>query len=135
MEPANLILEALTSGAVVAAKPTASQAVKDLYNALKSYIKGKFSNNLNAEMVLSEYEKKPELYKEPLKDKLNEAAVDKDREIIEIAQKLMELVDPESAEKYEKFEIKGDGNIGINGNTNSVTIGNMSVDKQSSELQ
>jgi len=60
--------------------------------------------------VLEKYEKKPEVYKEPLKDQLTQVAAEKDEEIIRAAQKVMALVDPQQAAKG-KYNAQVVGNV------------------------
>ena len=106
MEPVTLILSALAAGAAKAA----GDAAPDGYKALKELIKRKFASKPQAEMVLEEHEKDPEAYKVPLTKKLVEAGADKDKEIINKAQELLKLANPEEAEKG-KFNLKIDGNV------------------------
>lgn len=95
MEPITLILTALTAGAASAAKDTASKAVKDTYEGLVKLVKNKLAGKENAELVLAEYKQKPKVWEAPLKHQLIETGTDEDIEIIEVAKKLMELVEPE----------------------------------------
>ena len=128
MEPISLIALALSSAAGAAVQGAAhgvSQGIaqgnaQKLYEDLKNLIKGKFAGNSTAEMVLEEHEKDSETYDAPLKKKLTEAGVDKDKEIIKKAQELLKQLKPEesAAGKYNiVFEDKvfgsafGDGNI------------------------
>jgi carbonic anhydrase len=110
MDPVTLILSALASGAVVAAKDTANQVVKDAYQGLKALIQRKFAGKPDAESALAKYERKPEVYKEPLKDELSQVVADKDEEIIKAAQKLMSLIDPQQAAKG-KYNVQIAGNV------------------------
>ncbi len=112
MEPISLIIAALGAGAIAAAKDTAEVAVKDAYQGLKALIKKKFESEPKAQMVLEEHETDPETYEAPLKKKLAEAGVDKDEEIIKLAQELLRQEKPEesAAGKYNtvfKGEVKG----------------------------
>jgi ABC-type dipeptide/oligopeptide/nickel transport system ATPase component len=93
IEPISLIIEALITGA----KAVASSSVQDAYKGLKSLIQGKFAGKQKAEMVLAEHEKAPEVWKEPLKSVLLETAADKDEEILQLAQKLMAMANPQQA--------------------------------------
>ena len=118
MEPISLIIAALGAGAIAAVKDVAGTAVKDSYQSLKTLIKKKFESEPKAQiaqMVLEEHEKDPETYEAPLKKKLAEAGVDKDEEIIKMAQELLKQEKPEEfkAGKY-NTQIGGDfkGNQG-----------------------
>jgi hypothetical protein len=110
MDPVSLIIAALATGAVAAAKDTASQVVKDTYQGLKVLIQRKFAGKPDAESTLAKYENKPEVYREPLRDELNQATADKDEELIKAAQKLMALLDPKQAAKG-KYNVQVSGNV------------------------
>lgn len=116
MEPTSLIIAALVAGAAKAA----SDVAPDAYNGLKALIKRKFAGEPKAEMVLEEHESDPKTYEAPLKKKLAELGVDKDEEIIKVAQELLKQLNPEdsAAGKYHvefKGEVKaaqvGDNNV------------------------
>jgi len=99
MDPITLILTALATGATAGASATATEAVKDSYNGLKTLIKRKFKKKKKpeAEIVLNKHEEKPNVWEAPLKEALVETATDKDVKIIRAAQKLMALVNPQQA--------------------------------------
>ncbi len=99
MDPISLIIAALVAGAAAAAQETSKQAVKDAYGGLKGLLKRRFEqkNKPEGEVALEKHEEKPEVWAPPLKATLLEAAADKDEEIIQAAQKLMALVDPQQA--------------------------------------
>ena len=85
-----LILAALIAGATAAAKDTAGAAVKDAYNGLKALLKKKFEKDALAQAMV---DAKPEEIKQAeflLKNKIVEAGVDKDNEITELAQDLLD---------------------------------------------
>ncbi|MEO8417860.1 MAG: hypothetical protein ABI475_03960 [Methylophilaceae bacterium] len=116
MDPITLILSALVAGATAAAKETATEAVKDAYHGLKALIQSKFSGRPDAESVLSGYEKKPEVWKEPVKDALTETAADKDDTIIKAAQALLAKADPQG-------QAQGKYNVQFAGPVYGATIG------------
>ena len=95
MDPVTVIVSALVAGAAAGAKDTASQAVKDAYNGLKTLIQKRFSGKPEAEMALAQHEKKPEVWEAPLKDALVNTGVDKDKAILQSAEKLLKLVQPQ----------------------------------------
>ena len=95
MDPVTVIVSALVAGAAAGAKDTASQAVKDAYNGLKTLIQQRFSGKPEAEMALAQHEKKPEVWEAPLKDALVNTGVDKDKAILQSAEKLLKLVQPQ----------------------------------------
>ncbi len=90
MDPISLVIAALAAGAIAATKETAGTAVKDAYQGLKGLIKKRFAGEPKAEMVLEEHATDPETYEAPLKKKLAEAAIDRDSEVIRLAQDLLD---------------------------------------------
>lgn len=95
MEPTTLIVSALVAGVTAALKETASQAVKDAYAGLKALIQKRFAGKPEAEMALAQHEKKPEVWEAPLKDAFAETGADKDEAILQAAEKLLKLVQPQ----------------------------------------
>ena len=96
MDPITLILTALVAGTAKAA----GDAAPDAYKGLKALIQKKFASQPKPEadkaaMVLEEHEKDPETYKAALKKKLTEAGVDKDAAVVEKAQELLKVLDPQ----------------------------------------
>ena len=116
MDPITLILSALVAGATAAAKETATEAVKDAYQGLKALVLRKFSGNADAATALGGYEKKPEVWKEPVKDALTETAADKDDAIIKAAQALLAQADPQG-------HAQGKYNVQFAGPVYGATIG------------
>jgi hypothetical protein len=121
MEPTSLILAALAAGAAAAAKDTASQAIKDAYAGLKALVQKRFADKPEAETALAQHEKKPDVWKEPLKDALTENGAIKDEEIIRQAQQVMKLVNPQQASQG-KYNIQiGEGKGIVIGDNAQVT--------------
>lgn len=121
MEPTSLIVAALAAGAAAAAKDTASQAIKDAYAGLKALVQKRFADKPEAEMALTQHEKKPEVWQEPLKDALTETGAIKDEEIIRQAQQVMKLVNPQQASQG-KYNIQiGEGKGIVIGDNAQVT--------------
>jgi hypothetical protein len=110
MDPITLILNALVSGATASLKDTASQTVKDTYNGLKTLIHNKIAGKPDAETALAKYEKKPDVWKAALEDELKEAQVFQDKAIIEEAEKLMTLIQPQQAAQG-KYNVQITGNV------------------------
>jgi hypothetical protein len=106
MDPISLILSALVAGAA----KTAGGVAQDAYNGLKALIKRKFESQgkSDSSTILDKYEEKPEKTKPLLEDELIEAGADKDEEIIKLAQKLLEQLNPqEAAEGRFNIQISG----------------------------
>jgi hypothetical protein len=92
MEPISIIITALGAGAIAATKDTAGTAVKDAYQGLKTLIKKKFEGDVLGQAMV---DAKPEEIKQAeglLKDKITKAGADKDAEIIQAAQELLNQV-------------------------------------------
>jgi hypothetical protein len=116
MDPITLILSALAAGATAAMKDTAGTAVKDAYQGLKALVQRHFSGKSEAETALGNYESKPEVWKEPVKDALTQTGADKNEAIIKAAQALMVQVDPQGA-------ARGKFNVNISGSAQGTVIG------------
>jgi DNA-binding SARP family transcriptional activator len=97
MDFISTILAALMAGAATGGQATASQAVKDAYYALKTLLQNKITGKQNAQLILSKYEEKPEIWKEPLKDALIQIHADQDKEIARVTQILLELLSQQQA--------------------------------------
>ncbi len=110
MDPVTLILTALAAGAAASVKDTAGEAVKDGYNGLKALIRNKLVGKPKAEAALVDYEDDPETYEKPLKKALTEVHVDQEKGIIEAAQRLMTLVQPQQA-AMGKYNVQITGNV------------------------
>jgi hypothetical protein len=97
MEPITLIMTALATGLAAGVSAVATETVTDTYRGLKVLIQRKFVGKPEAEIALAKYEEKPQVWEAPLRDALAETDADKDEEIIQAAQQLMSLLDPEQA--------------------------------------
>jgi hypothetical protein len=92
MDPITLILGALAAGTTLVAQGVIKEATKDAYNSLKALIKGRFSGNPKAELVLEEHEKEPETWGAPLRKELVSISADQDKSIVAAAEKLMDMI-------------------------------------------
>lgn len=104
MEPISLILAALVAGATAATKDTAGVAVKDAYEGLKALIKKKFEKDALAQAMV---EAKPEDIKQAealLRNKITEAGIDQDVEILKAAAEILKKEDPQG-EKEGNYRI------------------------------
>jgi hypothetical protein len=110
MNPIDLILAALATGALTSIQATASEAIKDSYKGLKRLILQRFAANTDAAATLTKYEKQPEVWKAPLENELRQAGADQDETIVKAAQHLMILVYPQQAITG-KFSVQITGNI------------------------
>ena len=110
MEPISLILAVLVAGATAATKDTAGAAVKDAYEGFKALIKKKFEKDALAQAMV---EAKPEDIKQSevlLRNKITEAGIDQDVEILKAAAEILKKEDPQG-EKEGKYRINVQGDI------------------------
>ena len=110
MEPITLILTALVAGTAKAA----GDAAPDAYNGLKALIQKKFAGKPEAEMALTKHEEKPKVWEEPLKEALTESGVDKDEEILKMAQELLKQLKSQGDPPGTIIGEGARGNIGYN---------------------
>ena len=94
MEAITLIPTALARGAAAVADKTAGQAIKDGYNGLEQLIKRKLGNAPEKVTALEQHATAPEVWKDPLAHALGSSEVDRDAEILALAEKLLEEIDP-----------------------------------------
>lgn len=97
MDPVAVITTALTAGAALAAKETASAAIKDGYAGLKALLKKRFEGKPEAEMALTQHEAKPDVWEKPLANAIAESGAAEDEAIVAQAQQLLKLINPQQA--------------------------------------
>ena len=110
MDPVTLIVTALAAGAAAGRQAIAGDTSKDTYTALKALIQRKFAGKPKAELALAEHEDDPETWQVPLRKALVKEYVDQDQQIIEAAQKVMQLVHPQQA-AIGKYNVQITGNV------------------------
>jgi len=116
-----MVLAALSAGAIAATKDTASQAVKDAYAGLKALAKKRFAGKPQAEMALAEYENDPDTWQKPLQRSLVETGADQDEALVQQAQQVLKLVNPQQASQG-KYNVQiGEGKGIIIGDNAQVT--------------
>ncbi len=105
MEPVSLITGALLAGL----KDVGTQAVKDAYAGLKSLIIKRFKAGDNAagEAAIKKFEQKPEAWQAALEDSLKEIGIQKDSEIVKVAEELAELAAPKQVAQG-KFNVQAE---------------------------
>jgi hypothetical protein len=112
MDPVSLIVAALAAGASAALKDTATEAIKDAYNGLKSLLKRKLGNEPAAQVAIDEHEKAPEVWEKPLENELGRSGVADNEEVVRSAQELLALVDPVGAQRG-KYNVTVSGGKGV----------------------
>jgi len=110
MDPVSMIVAALAAGAAAATKDTVSQAVKDAYAGLKALIQSRFAKKPQAELALMEFEKDPDTWEKPLQKSLLATGVDTDATVIEHAQRVLQLVQPQQYSRG-KYNVQVTGNV------------------------
>src|ERR1051325_11478324 len=110
MEPVSMILAALASGAAAAAQDTASQAIRDRYTGVKSVVQKKLqARQANAPTVIAEFEKDSETWEKPMQKSLADAGAASDDEVIELARRVLQLVQTDQGPG--KFNVQVTGNV------------------------
>jgi RIP homotypic interaction motif len=112
MDPVTLIVTALTAGAALGLKDTASAAVKDAYGNLKALVSKRLAARRDGELVLARHEESPQAWKEPLAAELTAAGADNDAGLVAAAQALMSLVD-ETGSRAGKYAVRVQGSQGV----------------------
>jgi outer membrane protein assembly factor BamB len=121
MDPVTLIVSALLGGLTAGLTDTATTATKDLYNALKSRLMRKAEKNEDAQDAIAKVEKQPDskARQELLKEELAKLELDKDDELLKIAQSLLEALKASGGNggKYD-VDIQGSQGIVVGDNSN-----------------
>jgi hypothetical protein len=122
MDPVTLIVSAMVAGAASAAKDTASNAVKDAYNALKTLLQRRFQGKPAAEMALAEAETDPDTGEKPLTKAVAEHG--SDEEVLALAQQLLQLLQSQQSASSPQYEVEasGDGTVAIGRDAKGNTI-------------
>jgi hypothetical protein len=128
MDPTTLIIGALAAGAAAAAKDTASQAVKDAYAGLKALIQRRFAEKKlpTGEMVLTEYEEDPDVWKKPLESALVKTETHQAEEVLEAVEVLKQALEqtPEGREAVSKYILNiQNSEVGVIGDNATVEGG------------
>ncbi len=97
MDPVTLIVAALAAGPSAGLSDAVSQGVKDAYGGLKDLVLRRVKDTPAGEVAVIEHEKDPEVWSAPLAKTLATAGADTDPQLIEAAQRLLQLTDPDAA--------------------------------------
>jgi hypothetical protein len=112
MDAITLILTALTTGAALGTKDTASMAVQDAYTSLKATLKRRLAGREDGELTLSRFEQAPGTWEGPLTAELVAVGVSKDADLVASAQMLMELIDAKGTREG-KYVVQVHGGQGM----------------------
>ena len=96
MDPVVMITTALKLGALGLAAGTLEEGGGDLYRSLKGRLAKQFHDKQEAELALARYEQKPEVWQAPLQEAILESGADKNAEIVQLAEALLDLLKQES---------------------------------------
>jgi outer membrane protein assembly factor BamB len=121
MDPVTLIVSALVGGLTTGLKDTAKSATKDIYEALKSHLVKKAEKNEDAQDAIVKIERQPEskARQELLKEELGKLELDKDDELLRLAQSLLDaLKSSEGNSGKFKVDVQNSQGIVIGDNTN-----------------
>jgi CMP-N-acetylneuraminic acid synthetase len=110
MDQVSIILTALASGAAAGLKDSVNLALKDSYHGLKTLIQQKFAGKLESETALSLYTDDPLMYEKPLREALAEIQIEHDQAVIEAAQRLLTLTQPQQSSTW-KYNTQITGNV------------------------
>lgn len=122
MDPVSLIVSALTAGAGAVLQETAGTVIKDAYQRLVSLVKKKFGKDTKAVAALEGHAEDSNTWQKPLEKSIQESGVAEDKDVLEAAKKLLELIQlKESFPKYD-VEIEGDVQGFVQGDNAKVTI-------------
>ncbi|HVB74452.1 MAG TPA: hypothetical protein VNE38_12935, partial [Ktedonobacteraceae bacterium] len=98
MDPVNIILMALGNATLAGSQAAISDAVKETLESLKKRIRQAFSGRPQAGMVLDEYEQNPDTWEKPLRDALIKTGLSQDTITVNMAQRLLELLESQAEE-------------------------------------
>lgn len=110
MDPISAIVAALAAGAIAATKDTATAAIKDGYQALKSLIRKKLSTEPEAQAVVDANAVESKNGETVLRTALARANVDQDGQAIAAAKDLLIVADPDG-EIRRRFTIQVHGDV------------------------
>jgi hypothetical protein len=97
MDPVTLIVAALAAGASTGLTDTVAQAIKDAYAGLKALVLRRVKDTPAGEVAVVEHEKDPDTWSAPLAKTLTAAGAARDTQLVQAAQRLLQLLDPDGA--------------------------------------
>ena len=114
MDPVTLVVSALLGGLTAGLTHTAKAGIKDMYDAFRSRLMKKTEKNEDAQDAIAKVEKQPnsKARQELLKEELGKLELDKDDELLKLAQSLLELL-KESGGKTGKYDVDIQNSQGI----------------------
>ncbi|WP_372351190.1 hypothetical protein [Streptomyces sp. KL116D] len=124
MDPATLILAALSAGAVAGLKDAVTSAIGDAYVALRGLVSNRVADQPHGELALDQFEARPDVWREQLRDALLASGAADDTAVLAAATRLQELLDAEGAGSGTTFHTTFSGNVQgtVQGNHANVTM-------------
>lgn len=123
MEPVSLVISAIKMMATAAGTEIIKKEVGPAYDKLKALIsrRGKEKEDDGTNVILKEFEQKPDLYEKPLEDKLTTLGVGNDGAIIAAARALLQIL-PRGQQVLAKYNIENRGTTVVVENGGTVNI-------------
>lgn len=114
MDPVSLVVAAVVAGLTAAATDVTKTAVKDTYDLFMSRLRKKVEGQENAQEALAGVEKRPDSkgWQEDLQKELAALEVDKDDELVTLAQAVLKKLDEKGAQAG-KYNITISGGQGF----------------------
>jgi hypothetical protein len=112
VEPVSLIVAALAAGAVKGVGETATAAVRDAYDRLKRLVSARLAGTPSAQVVFARHGEEPDAWQAALADALTESGADTERDVINAARRLVELLD-EAGRSSGKYVVDTRGAQGV----------------------
>jgi len=118
------ILAAIAGGVVAGASKIGEQAIVDAYNKLKDLLKHKFGARSAVIKAVKALEAKPDstARKESLRKVVVAAKADRDADLLQVAQLLLDKLNVGSGPSQVSQTALGDGNIQIAGSSHTVNV-------------
>lgn len=134
MDPITLMVTAITAGAAAALKPTAEQAVKDAYAALKTVIRDRYTRVATSVETL-EQKPKDEPRRKILEEELAESDAIMDETVLSQAQALLKAIQDHAPESASDVAIDIDRiKVGANLNIRKVVAEGRAIRIKDSEI-
>jgi hypothetical protein len=97
VDPVTLVVAALAAGAGAGVKDAAAQGIRDAYAALRSLVLRRVAGTPGGEVAVRQHEADPGTWQAPVAKVVRESGAGEDAEVLEAAERLMTLLDPEGA--------------------------------------
>lgn len=112
MDPVSLVVAALVAGASAGLTEVAQTGVTDAYERLKAAVRRHLLDRTAADVILAEFDKTPDAYEAPIRLEVDKSGAAKDPRVQELAQALMELLDPAGFDQG-KYVVDARGATGV----------------------